>query len=82
MLCCTAQNFAYYALINAQYLPIMLNILFFSSHALLLNLQAYSMAQEFFPMCCSMFSSTYYAQKYAGIISGSLTQYIFILSHN
>jgi len=26
MLCCTAQNFAYYALINAQYLPIMLKL--------------------------------------------------------
>ena len=25
MLCCTAQKFTYYALINAQYLPIMLD---------------------------------------------------------
>ena len=27
MLCCTAQNLAYYAYINAQYLPIMLKIM-------------------------------------------------------
>jgi len=32
VLCCTAQNLAYYALINAQ---IMLNIIFPSYHALL-----------------------------------------------
>jgi len=36
MLCCTAKKFAYYALINAQYLFIMLKILFLSFHALLL----------------------------------------------
>ena len=39
MLCCTAQKFTYYALINAQYLPIMLNYAqcsCLSSYALLL----------------------------------------------
>jgi len=39
MLCCTAQNFAYYALINAQYLPI-IYLLFPISHALLTNLHS------------------------------------------
>ena len=36
MLCCTAQKFTYYAQIYAQYLPIMLNYLCLSSHALLI----------------------------------------------
>jgi len=34
------KNFTHYALINAQYLPIMLNALFLSYHALLKNLYA------------------------------------------
>ena len=36
MLCCTVQKFTYYACIYAQYLPIMLNYLCLSSHALLI----------------------------------------------